>query len=92
MRSDRLTEVALSRYVTSLNAESASQYECLRFFQMAFRYQDSDSEELARRAALTLIKHDPFFLITDPHGSMWRGLWKATYRHVLILGRWTIGV
>jgi hypothetical protein len=53
--------------------------EFWRFFDIALRgYASSlragdDRDELVRRAALALIRHDPFFLMTDPHGYILEG-------------------
>jgi len=74
MESEDFIDLALQGYASSLRGGDASLYESLRFFQNSFRYLGDDREELTRRAALALIKHDPFFLITDPHGCFLEGI------------------
>lgn len=74
MISDKFTDIALRRYASSLKAGTASLYECLRFFQNSFRYRADDRESLVRQATLALIRHDPLFLVTDPHGCHVEGL------------------
>lgn len=74
MISDEFTDIALRNYAASLRAGTASPYECLRLLQNSFRYQENDREQLVRQATLLLIRHDPLFLSTDPHGSHIEGL------------------
>lgn len=73
MSSEDFYDIALRGYAASLKAGEASLYESLRFFQNWFRYEGDDREELVHRAALALIRHDPFFLMTDPHGNHLEG-------------------
>lgn len=71
---ERLSEMAMARYVAALKAGTATPYECLRFLESAFSYREDDAEELERRAVLTLVRHDPLLLITIPQGGRVDGL------------------
>ena len=88
MISDKFTYMALSGYASSLRAGTASLYECLRFFQNSYRYQEDDREQLVRQATLSLIQHDPLFLSTDAHGSLIEGLSEEDIRNCV--DSWTL--
>jgi hypothetical protein len=54
----------MDRYASALRDGSATPYECLRFIGHSFWYEGGDVTELVRRAALVLVRHDPFLVAT----------------------------
>ncbi len=88
MLSRRLQELALDRYAASLRGNTASPYECLRFFEHAFRYRQEDGEELQRRATMQLARHDPLLLATSVHGQLVTGLTDTDIESCI--GAWSI--
>lgn len=76
MPSDEILDLALPRHVAAIKTGDPSIYDCIRFFQNWFRceLEETECKKLIRVAALKLIKHDPFFVISDPHGMFVGGL------------------
>jgi hypothetical protein len=79
MYSEEIINIALPRHVAAIKEGNPSIYDCFRFLQNWFhcKLEEGESQKLIRIAALKLIKHDPFFLITEVHGMCVEGLSEA---------------
>ncbi|MEN8774759.1 MAG: hypothetical protein ABF380_10975 [Akkermansiaceae bacterium] len=79
MYSEEIIDLALPRHVAAIKGGNPSIYDCLRFFQNWFRcrLEEDERQNLIKVAALKLIKHDPFFLISEVHGMCVEDLTEA---------------
>lgn len=70
MQSEKLVALGLERYAAAIRSDTATPYECQLFFENWYRFDGDDKEELYRKAGLTLVRHDPFFVAVSPHASI----------------------